>query len=306
MSKSRLPNSGLLAFAAACLLGCGDTRDVGVLKLDGVHSILACNSTTGSLAYLGPSLERSMDLAVLDVNEGGGVLGKPLQLIKANDHSLASGIEEARFYYERYRPTIVGIAGATLDELSRKLLAEIASADVKYGDKIPIISPASSSPEFIELLDRSNIFFRTVISSYHEGTTLARKAGALGYARGAIVAFRDPTSVRLADAFQRTFASLGGGKTTEVIFYDDVQQAAVTAAVAKVSPAKHQFILFLAQGSVDGKVALNEWSAKLPQLPLLFSSALVSSDFFASLDQRTLSALDAVSVNGVAPSSDPS
>lgn len=267
--------------------------------------VLACNPSTGTLGYLGSSLKRSMSLAEDEINAGGGVLGRRFELVEVDSHSDPdAGLAEAQFFYERYRESIVGIAGETLDTVSKKLLKEIANNDLKYGQKIPMISPASSSPEFSELVDASGIFFRTVSSSHHQGSILARKAQAMGFKRGLILSIDDLASRRLAETFARTFASFGDEFVTRTGFYSQATEAGIAAALSSASTVEPEFLLVIAYGN-DGKIALRQWADHSANLPLFLSSTLMSDDFVASLDQRTTDALNAQAVNGVIASADP-
>ncbi len=295
----RLP---LLA-SAALLFACGAPVQPGFDP--NAVSILTCTSRTGALSHLGPSVEKGFTLALDDINAGGGVLGKPLQLVRADDHSeVKAGLVEAEFYYARYKQNTVGIVGSLLDSVTRKLLSDLANADLVYGNKIPILSPASASPDFSESLDASGLFFRTVMSANFEGEALARKAERLGYRKGFVIAIDDTLGQRMAETFRRTFTLFGADHSLEVVTYSGAKRAEILAAFNRLSGTQPDFLLLIAYGE-DGQIALSEWAARFPGVPLLLTSALASNPLLAGLDQRTLSSLERGQVNGTVPSNDP-
>lgn len=266
--------------------------------------ILTCNPITGTLSFMGPPLEHSMDMAAREINEAGGILGRKIRLIRADTHSDEdAAIAEAKFFYEKH-PGVVGIAGASLDSVSKRLLLDIAKNIFDYGGRIPIISPASTSAEFVGLLDAQyNLFFRTVCSAHLEGRTLAEKARDMGHRIGAAIAFKDINNKEIFRTFREKFIEFGNDFQVKIFYYETPTVTEIKRALDEAyADEPLDFLLVLAHGH-DGKVVLSEWARSPLKTPLLLSDSLMSDYFLASLDPKTLSELESGVVNGVFPGS---
>ncbi|MGA9102551.1 ABC transporter substrate-binding protein, partial [Aeromicrobium sp.] len=91
-STKTLRLAAVAAAGALVLAACGggdDTKGGGsgsgkVAKGDGVLTVGSLLPSTGDLAFLGPPEFAGIDLAVKDINEAGGVLGKDVAQSKAD------------------------------------------------------------------------------------------------------------------------------------------------------------------------------------------------------------------------------
>lgn len=303
------PAGSLVLASLACLTwGCDLLERAAYedpLPSDAVE-VLACNPISGSLSFMGPALESSMRMAAEEINAGGGIAGRALRLVLADTHSdEQAALAEARFLVDEHR--IVGIAGASEDSASKALLLEIARNAFTYGDRIPIVSPASSSVEFVSLLDQYNLFFRTVCSSHLQGRILADKARERGHKLGVSVGLADLNNREIFRAFRDRFAATGN--IVESYFYDGSSIVTISETVQQAFrkvEEKHgeapEFVLVLAYGD-DGKIVLNEWARRFSDRPLLLSGSLMSDFFLASLDRQTIGALERGVVDGIFPTS---
>lgn len=270
--------------------------------------VLAVNPLTGSLSFMGPALEHAMQLAAAEINAEGGLLGRPLQLLAADSHSdEQAGLAEVRFYYQQHLDA-VGILGDASDNVSKRLLIDLARNNLAFGQRIPIVSPAASSREFVGLLDAQyNLFYRTVCSSHLQGRILADKALALGFRVGTAVGLRDINTPAIYGEFRERFQSAG---VDYVVTFHTYENSVVTTVNETIERAfadtrqrtgrDPQFVLLLGYGN-DGKVVLTEWARKYAATPLLLTDALMSNYFLSSLDPTTIKQLEQQPVNGVFP-----
>ena len=159
-------------------------------------------SLTGDTATFGQSADRGMQLAIEEINAGGGVLGRPLALITEDDRSIT---EEARTAAQKLlqRDRVVALLGEVASSRS------LAAAPEAQRARIPMISPASTNPKVTEVGD---YVFRTCFIDPFQGAVMARFAAQeLGARRVAILLdYKQDYSVGLADYFRRTFRELGG------------------------------------------------------------------------------------------------
>ncbi len=286
-----------ILFVGVTFCACTPPPPGEVLTADS-YKFLVCNERTGTLSYLGRSVERGMEHAAQHVNDGGGLAGRRLQLIKADTHSDAqAGLAEASFYYREHRETVLGLVGAVLNETSEQLYRRIANEDALYGVKIPMISPGSTSPTFSELLDVNELFFRTVPVSNNVGRILAARAGERGFKNGAVLAFDDVPGHRLVDTVLTNFPG-----EIAVAHYKSATFSAIDTALNSVLSKNPQFLVIAAYGE-DGKIVLSEWAKRAPGLPLYLTEALMANQFLASLDPRTVGELNVAMVEGVFGSS---
>ena len=270
--------------------------------------LLACNPVTGTLSFSGPALRDAMQLAADEISGDGGINGRPLSLIHCDTHSdPQAAIAEASFLYRRH-PAAIAVLGGSRASVSKALLTDLAANALTYGARIPIVSPATTSAEFVGLLDATfNLFSRTVCSSQLQGTVLADKARAQGFRRGLVVGLDDTNNRSIFDAFRNRFLSFGSEYRVTVTYYTLASPAPIAESLASAfaddsdeGPNSPDFLLLLAYGD-DGRIALNEWARKYSNTPLMLSDSLFSKSFFAALDPTTISALDRGSINGVLP-----
>jgi branched-chain amino acid transport system substrate-binding protein len=159
-------------------------------------------SITGRDASFGEASLRGARLAVDEVNAGGGVLGRPLELVVEDNRSQAGeSATAAKKLIARDR--VVALIG----ECSSARTLE--AAPVAQAAGVPLITPASTSPKVTEMGDA---IFRVCFIDPFQGEALATFARRrLGLKRAALlIDAGSPYSVGLADYFSRTFTALGG------------------------------------------------------------------------------------------------
>ena len=190
------PGSFLIAAAAALWLagckpsstgaGAGDTIKVGEFA-----------SLTGSEAAFGRASHNGTQLAVEQINAGGGVLGKKLELITEDDQSKdgESGTAVKKLIsHDR----VVAILGEVAS------IRSLEAAPICQQYKVPQISPSSTNPKVTQIGD---YIFRVCFIDPFQGTVMARFAAkTLGVKRVAVLTDVGSTySVGLADYFKKAF-----------------------------------------------------------------------------------------------------
>jgi branched-chain amino acid transport system substrate-binding protein len=158
-------------------------------------------SLTGGQASYGISQNNAIQLGLEEINQAGGVLGKPLKIIVEDDRSTPG--ESA---------TIVRKLIAN-DKVCA-ILGEFASSRSLEGgpicqeNKIPMISPGSTNPKVTEIGD---YIFRTCFMDSFQGTVMGRFALAKGYKKAAILTDeKQAYSKGLAHYFREYFTKNGG------------------------------------------------------------------------------------------------
>ena len=191
----------LLVAGVALLAGCSKSGGGSEAAADAIV-IGEFASLTGKEAAFGQSSHKGTQLAIEELNAGGGLLGKPV-----------------RYVYEDNRSTPGESATIAKKLISRDkivaLLGEVASgrsleaAPIAQASKVPMISPSSTNPKVTETGD---YIFRVCFTDPFQGKLLAEFARRTLKAQK-IAIFSDvaaPYSVGLAQFFREPFLAGGG------------------------------------------------------------------------------------------------
>jgi len=173
------------------------------LKIGGLMSF------TGDLSKFGQPIFNGAELAVSEINESGGVLGNPVQLVQADDGTSPQlGVNEAR------RLVDVEKVQAIIGGLSSGVSLQVAET-VTGPDSILQISPASTSPGLTDANDK-DFLFRTTISDAAQGLVLAQLANDSAITEVCTMYINNAYGKGLSNAFTTEFQALGGTVTDQV------------------------------------------------------------------------------------------
>ena len=186
---------------------------VGTRKGDGVLKIGTILPQTGSLAFLGPPEFAGFDLAIKDINDNGGVLGKPVEGIKGDSGDATT--DTANQTVDRLlSQNVDAIIGAASSGVSLTVIDKITGAGVVE------FSPANTSKKLSTYADKG-LYFRTAPSDILQAATLAGVIAGDGNATVAIIARND---------------AYGTGLSTDLA--TDLKAAGLTVVVTKVYDEK--------------------------------------------------------------------
>ncbi len=176
------------------LNGCGKEADV--IKIGEYGSM------TGTTADFGITTHNGVEMAINEINEQGGILGKKIKLILQDDRSDPA---EARTAVTRLieLDKVVAIIGEVASSRS------LAAGAVCQQKKIPMVTPSSTNPQVTEGRD---YVFRVCFTDDFQGAVCASfVANNLKLKRAAILRdLKNDYSVGLAEAFTKTFKEHGG------------------------------------------------------------------------------------------------
>lgn len=212
MLRTRRFEAGLAMAALACLLtGCTAAPAPTMSPTptstpppagDGILTVGTLFPVTGPQAFIAPAQVAGVDLAVKEINETGGVLGKSIVVVHADSGEAKEKKLEASFdaLVDKQVDVIVGPSSSVLAE-------RILPAAVTAG--IPLISPAATAPR-LSGLDDDGMLFRTISSAAMQGAVLAELASAGDEARLAVIYFDDDTGRATAATATAAVYELGG------------------------------------------------------------------------------------------------
>ena len=144
---------------------------------------------------------QAFELAILHVNQGGGVLGMPVQGVVAD----ATGDPATAAKVALRLVEVDGVHGIVGPNASSAALPVAQSISGALG--IPTISPSATSPQLTGVED-NGYFFRTALSDAAQGPFLARMTRERGFNNVGLVYQDDAYGRGLADAFQAAWSGM--------------------------------------------------------------------------------------------------
>ena len=233
---------------------------------------------TGSLAEFGPNIETGAQLAAKQINDAGGVLGKPIELIKGDSGTNPQVAVEAA-------TRLINVEGvqAMIGSLSSGVTIAVAEG-VAVPNKVIMISPASTSPGLSEVED-DDFLFRTVLSDAAQGVVLAQWAKEQGYTKVATFYTNNAYGVGLSDQFVKTFEE-EGGTITGAVSHEQEQTTYLSELQKAVegNPDAMVCISYPVEGAVYIKEAIENDLIKT----FLFTDGTKSKDIITAVGAEAL------------------
>lgn len=156
---------------------------------------------TGSLAYLGPPEIAGVGLAVKEINEAGGVLGKPVVQEDADSSDGDHAEVATQSVTDLLSKKVQVIIGAASSTVTLNVVDDITAA------KVVQISPANTATK---LSGYSPYYFRTAPPDTVQGAALGNLITGDGHSNVGILVFNDDYGTSLRDVAQETIEAAGG------------------------------------------------------------------------------------------------
>lgn len=250
---------GVLAIAAAA---CGDGAPVAPgtptatetprAAGDGVLKVGTLLPQTGDLASLGPPMTEGIKLAVKQINDAGGVLGKPVELVEGDsgtNEQVASSQAD-----ELLRENVDAIIGAASSRISLSVIDKIT------GSQTVQCSPANTSPRFTTYEDNDpGYYVRTAPPDKLQGPALADMIVGDGFSNVGIIALNDAYGQGLAQFLSEGLEQAGATVAANVAY--DPAGAEFSADVQKLADANPDAVALIGFPDTGSKI-LREMIAK--------------------------------------------
>ena len=194
--------------------------------------------------------KRAFDLAIRHVNEGGGVLGMPVEGIAADatrDPSVA--VEAAKRLVE-----VEGVHAIVGPNASAASLRVSESVSATFG--IPTISPSATSPQLTGIED-DGYFFRTALSDAAQGPVLARVTRERGFNNVGLVYQDDAYGQGLAEAFEESWDGMlrvVPVDMTQTSYHSELTRSADAGAQALVVIAFEDQAISIVREAIDESI----------------------------------------------------
>jgi ABC-type branched-subunit amino acid transport system substrate-binding protein len=192
---------------------------------------------TGSLASLGPPEVAGVQLAIQQINDAGGVLGKDVKFLPGDSSDTSKPEVGAATIKKHLDKGVDAIVGAASSSVTLNTLDEVTGAGVLQ------ISPANTSPDLTTFAD-GGLYFRTAPSDVLQGRVLGNLLAQDGIQNLAILSLQDAYGEGLARYTAESFVASGGSMLTNpnedipAIFYDPAASSfnAEVSEIAALDP----------------------------------------------------------------------
>ena len=237
----------MLGVAGLVLTACGDDGDTAspessattskaLAKGDGELVIGTLLPQTGSLAFLGPPEFAGVDLALKDINDAGGVNGKPVKKFDSDsgDTSTDTASQSVDRLISNNVDAVIGAASSSVT---------LSVIDKIVGNGTLQISPANTS-DTLTKYDDKGLYFRTAPPDVLQGRVLGDLILADGNSTVGMLVLQDAYGTGLAASATKSIEG-GGGQVVESVVYDP-KAASFASEVGQIKAADPEAIAVIA------------------------------------------------------------
>ncbi|HLM66867.1 MAG TPA: ABC transporter substrate-binding protein [Longimicrobium sp.] len=257
----------LTTFSAAC----GGSADAATARTRSTGDIVVGAAWSWELRGEQIHYGKGMDLAVEELNAAGGVMGRPVKLLRMDDQE---SVDHGRIIAQELgrNPDVVAVIGHLHSYVT------VAAAPIYDLSGLLLVSPTSTSPELTR--QGYNRVFRTVFNDTEVGKQMAQYAVDKGHRRMVIYYARNEYGRELANAFEEHAASRGAQVVSRES-YDPNLSANPVAAEQTVSTWKSwEFdAVFIAGQDEQSALLVAELRRQGIDVPVLGSDALATPVF---------------------------
>ncbi|MBC9728291.1 ABC transporter substrate-binding protein [Streptomyces sp. TRM68367] len=191
---------------------------------------------TGQLAFLGPPQIESTKFAIQQINDAGGVLGKPVPAVVASDEAGQEAVA-AQSADRVLAAGVDAVIGAAASGMSLAIIDRVTGAGVVQ------CSASNTAPTFTEY-DDGGYYFRTAPSDVLQGPVLAEVVRGDGHQRVALIARADDYGRGLMRATEQSLEE--GGTTVALAQTYDPKAANYDRLVGQVKNANPDAVVVIA------------------------------------------------------------
>jgi ABC-type branched-subunit amino acid transport system substrate-binding protein len=271
-----------------------DEGDVEEVESDGVLNLGYILPESGPLAFLGPPQIQSVELAVNEINENGGVLGNDVTLASGDEAGDATIAAEAG--QNHINNGVNAIIGAAASGMSLAFVDAVTSAGVLQ------CSASNTAPTFT-INDYNGLYFRTAPSDILQGPVLAELIVADGNTSPAILARADDYGQGLMDATVEALQDQGADVAAEITY--DPEAASFESEVNQVAGSGADSVVLISFDEAGQILAsMVEQGLGPANIPVYGADGVRSNDLAGLVDPNDEAVLDGM--RGTAPGADES
>lgn len=257
---------------------------------DGVLTIGTLFPTTGASTFLARAQDAGVELAVREINEAGGVNGKPVVVYHrdSGDATTEKAEESLADLAEKKVDVIIGPSSSVLAE---RILPKVLEAGMT------MISPSATSPVLSTLHDDGRLF-RTIPSAALQGEALAAIAGK--DKKVALLYYSDAAGREAHDILASALDDAGNPLVVDERFTETTNS--IARIMTAVKDADPDMIVLLSPFSAmaKNKELLTKLATEKLAGPRLWLTSQNLADYSQALPAGTLKDVNGI-LEGVAP-----
>jgi len=264
-------------------------------NVDGELKLGSMVPQTGDLNTIVDSLQTPIDMALKEINDAGGVLGKPVVLVQGDDGTSPT-VAEATYAKLVNTDKVDAIVGPAPSGVAAKLAEKIGT------DKVPTCSGSTTAANLEGAGD--GYFFRTAPGDDLQGPALADLITSDNHAKVAILARNDDYGKGFSESLQGALEE-SGAEVTEVVLYNPDSGSGYDADVQKAIDSSPDAVAVLGFNDDGAQIisAMIGKGAGPSDIPIYTADGMQGSSFAETVDPADLSKV--AGIKGTAPSSNP-
>ena len=264
-------------------------------NVDGELKLGSMVPQTGDLNTIVDSLQTPINMALKEINDAGGVLGKPVVLVEGDDGTSPT-VAEATYAKLVNTDKVDAIVGPAPSGVAAKLAEKIGT------DKVPTCSGSTTAANLEGAGD--GFFFRTAPGDDLQGPALADLITSDNHAKVAILARNDDYGKGFSESLQ-TALEESGAEVTEVVLYNPDSGSGYDADVQKAIDSSPDAVAVLGFNDDGAQIisAMIGKGAGPSDIPIYTADGMQGSSFAETVDPADLSKV--AGIKGTAPSSNP-
>lgn len=232
------------------------------------YLIIGLNADLTNSPIAGLSIKRGIQLAIDDINQKGGVLGKPLRLIARDHQVIASrGIENMNFFINR--SNVVAVVGG---KHSAVIAAEL---DIVNNAKIPYLIPWAATPSITDITPTPSSIYRASANDRMAAKYIARYA-LKGHSTPVIIAENTIWGRSNVEQMKQFFSKMDV-VVPEFVF--NLGQQSYEDLLTKVSSSNADSVILIANSN-EGDIIVNQLAKLESKLPIISHWGILGNDFF--------------------------
>jgi len=261
---------------------------------DGTLRIATVMPMTGSGARLGVPLAAAVESAIEEINRGGGVLGRTVDLVQF-DEVTTTDLTQVR------DADVDAVIGPASSLIALSTLSELVSTPMLA------CSPTATAITLDDAPDQ-NLMFRTVGSDSAQMSALARTASRTGNVQAVVTHLDDPYGRDLADEFSVQLVRRGTVTVVDRVDFaaDDPDLSDEAARILAENPG---VVAVLADGDDGGRMiaALDAAIGSAEEVPTIVvnDGLRTATEVMAQLQPTTRDAIIGVAARSIVPGIDP-
>jgi branched-chain amino acid transport system substrate-binding protein len=267
-------------------------------NVDGVLKFGLLEPQTGDLAAVGPPIFKGAELAIKQINDAGGVLGKPVQSVEGDDggtsnNDIASATADRMLTSDKV-DAIMGTAGSSGVEA---VIDKITGADAVECSSSATAAALSTTP------DNGGYFFRTAPPDKLQGPALADVITGDGHSKVAVIVRNDPYGTGFATYLVPALKNSGASVVANVAY--DPKGTAFDADVKKLVDAHPDAVALISFPDTGGLIikTMIQQGIGPDKMPIYVADGMQSSTLYQKVDPNNPASTKGI--KGTAPSAAP-